>query len=110
MSDKTITNLVKRIAALEEVVHGTAERLDRRLNIGQVAEREGVTTRTIARRLANPDSGFPKPERINQRYYWWLTALEQYDAAARHFAVNFADLKRRREDIARARTARTIRP
>jgi hypothetical protein len=53
---------------------------DRRLSAVQVAKRYGVTTRTITRWLDDyPDLGFPKPEVVKHRRYWWLSMLEHWD-------------------------------
>ena len=52
---------------------------DRRLSARQTASRYGVTTRTITRWLEIPELNFPKPEKILERRYWWLSRLQQFD-------------------------------
>jgi hypothetical protein len=45
----------------------------------KVAERYGVTTRSIYRWKEDPELGFPKPLVINSRGYWNLTDLEAWE-------------------------------
>jgi predicted DNA-binding transcriptional regulator AlpA len=75
MSD-TIADILKRVAALERKVLNVAP--DRRLNKRAVAEREGVSPRSIDRHVAV--GNFPAPELINRRCFWWLSTLEAHDA------------------------------
>jgi hypothetical protein len=56
---------------------------DRRLPAKLVAKRYGVVLRTIDRWLDNPKLGFPKPEVVNNRRYWWLNKLRRWDRARR---------------------------
>jgi predicted DNA-binding transcriptional regulator AlpA len=95
-----IADLLKRVAALEQKVLGVTP--DRRLTKRQVAEREGVSPRTIDRHVA---AGFPAPEMICGRAYWWLSTLEAYDAErlqqAKRITANAA-----RDRMAVARAAR----
>jgi predicted DNA-binding transcriptional regulator AlpA len=70
-------DILKRLAALEQKVLGSKSP-DRRLPKREVAEREGVSPRTIDRYIA--DGGFPPPDMVRGRAYWWLSDLEAYDA------------------------------
>ena len=45
----------------------------------KVAERYGVTTRSIDRWEENPGLHFPKPLVINRRRYWNLSDLETWE-------------------------------
>jgi predicted DNA-binding transcriptional regulator AlpA len=75
-SDIAIADILKRIVALEKKILNAAP--DRRLNKRQVAVREGNSTRSIDRHVA--DGSFPAPEMIHGRAYWWLSTLEAHDA------------------------------
>lgn len=44
-----------------------------------VRERYGVTGRTLDRWMARDNLGFPQPLRINQRRYWYLSDLEDWE-------------------------------
>jgi predicted DNA-binding transcriptional regulator AlpA len=52
---------------------------DRRLTKRAVATREGCSTRTIDRRVA--DGSLPAPDVINGRCFWWLSVLERWEAS-----------------------------
>jgi hypothetical protein len=53
----SLTELTRRVAALE---------------------REGISTRTVDRHVAR---GFPAPEMIHNRAYWWSDVLDAHDAS-----------------------------
>jgi predicted DNA-binding transcriptional regulator AlpA len=72
-----IADLARRVAALEKTVQ-MPRRARRRLNKRQVAEREGISTRTLDRHILYV--GFPPPEMIRGRCYWWEDDLDAYDA------------------------------
>jgi predicted DNA-binding transcriptional regulator AlpA len=80
-SDNAIADILKRVAALEQKVLGVAP--DRRLTKREVGEREGVSPRTVDRHVA---AGFPSPEMIRGRAYWWLSELEAFDKKRLHDA------------------------
>jgi hypothetical protein len=90
VTNKTIDDILKRIAALESAVGKTKGKLDRRLNKQQAAEREGVTPRTLDRRRNDPSSGFPPAVVINGRCFFWLSDLERYDEECRRRGAAFA--------------------
>ena len=50
-----------------------------RLPTGNVAARYGVTTRSIDRWWKDPELAFPQPIYINDRKYWSLTDLEEWE-------------------------------
>jgi hypothetical protein len=52
---------------------------DRRLTKRRVAEREGCSTRTVDRRVA--DGSLPSPDIINNRCFWWLSVLQRHERA-----------------------------
>jgi predicted DNA-binding transcriptional regulator AlpA len=83
MSDRRkseiITDILGRIAALEKLLDGTPKQPKRRLNKREVAEREGVGTRTIDRRVV--EGSLPPPDIIDGRCYWWEHVLEAHDVA-----------------------------
>jgi predicted DNA-binding transcriptional regulator AlpA len=101
MSEKVVSDLLQRVAALEQKVLGGTP--DRRLTKRQVAEREGVSPRTVDRHVA---AGlFPAPEMICGRAYWWLSTLEAYDAE-RLQQVKLITAKAVRDRMAVARASR----
>ncbi len=100
MSEKVVSDLLQRVAALEQKVLGVTP--DRRLTKRQVAEREGVSPRTIDRHVA---AGFPAPEMIRGRCYWWLSTLEAHDAERLQQAKRITT-KAARERMAVARASR----
>ena len=50
-----------------------------RLPTGDVAARYSVTTRSIDRWRKDPDLAFPQPIYINDRKYWSLADLENWE-------------------------------
>ena len=50
-----------------------------RLPTGDVAARYGVTTRSVDRWWKDPKLGFPQPIYINDRKYWAIADLEQWE-------------------------------
>jgi hypothetical protein len=105
--DALITDVLERLAALDRTAAAPTRQ---RLNKQQTAKREGVGPRTIDRRTADPDSGFPKPEVVAGRCYWWSDQLDQYDELCRRKGAALADVKEgRRERIAKARKAKAER-
>jgi predicted DNA-binding transcriptional regulator AlpA len=77
-------DIVTRLERLEAVVFGRTATSsgalpDRRLTKREVALRFGVSTRTIDRRVR--DGSLPAPETVNKHHYWWLSQLEEHDAA-----------------------------
>ena len=69
---------------------------DRRLPAKAVARRYGVVVRTIDRWLDNPKLGFPKPEVVNNRRYWWLSKLRCWDRAR----IRQVNMKKAPEEVA----------
>jgi hypothetical protein len=69
---------------------------DRRLPAKAVARRYGVVVRTIDRWLDNPKLGFPKPEVVNNRRYWWLNKLCRWDRAR----IRQVNMKKAPEEVA----------
>jgi predicted DNA-binding transcriptional regulator AlpA len=57
---------------------------DRYLTTREVAGRYSASTRSIDRWVADSALGFPQPFYINQRKYWSLRALSQWDHARIH--------------------------
>ena len=89
-----ITSIIERLAKIEAAVgigHNGGPPLeddpppsseaDCRLPAKAVARRYGVVVRTVDRWLDNPKLGFPKPEVVNNRRYWWLNKLCRWDRA-----------------------------
>jgi hypothetical protein len=73
-----ISDLAKRVAALEKLVQ-TPRQTRRRLKKRQVAVREGVSTRTVDRRVAKRI--LPPPDDVvDGRCYWWEDTLDAFDA------------------------------
>jgi hypothetical protein len=62
---------MKKVTAISE---STA-----RLPTGAVAQRYGVTTRSVDRWWKNPDLNFPQPLIINGYKYWSLSDLEKWE-------------------------------
>ena len=94
MSSTDVAAIMERLAALEVRVgigHNAgppledppadlvSETRDIRLPAAAVAKRYGVVVRTVDRWLTNPDLGFPKPEVLNHRRYFWLSKLRNWD-------------------------------
>jgi hypothetical protein len=100
-SDKIIGDLRARIDALEKMIG--EKPLDRRLTKRQVAEREGVSARTVDRRTNDPKSGFPQPIIDHGRCFWWLSELEAHDAERlRKSPMKMKVANRERAALARA--------
>jgi hypothetical protein len=73
MSNKPILAMINaRLDALERQVLGHARR---RVTKAEKARLEGVSTRTIARRVA--DGLLEPPEIINRRWYFWVDEPER---------------------------------
>jgi len=74
-----LARLEHRLGALEETVRERKpqEAKRRRLTKRQVAEREGVSPRTIERRVE--DDMLPPPQIIAGRHYWWSDQLDEFD-------------------------------
>ena len=51
-----------------------------RMQIGAVAKKFGISTRTVDRWLKNDDLKFPRPIRINDRRYWASGDLDRWAA------------------------------
>jgi hypothetical protein len=81
MDDVTkLENLEQRLTTLEAVVAGfNPSEQDRLLPTTAVAERYGVTPRSVTR--WTDESDFPKPEIINTRKYWRESRLRAWDRA-----------------------------
>jgi hypothetical protein len=101
ITDKTVADILRRIAALEKQL--TPKQGKRRLTKAQVAMREGVATRTIDRRVAQ--RGFPPPDVVDGRCYWWEHDLEAHDAERIRMAEEVLPALKaeRRKQIAAAR-------
>jgi hypothetical protein len=52
---------------------------DRRLSKKALAERWGMSQRTIDRMREKPD--FPVPDIVNKACLWWLSTIQQYERA-----------------------------
>jgi hypothetical protein len=75
MSNKTLSTLrahSARLAALEMAVHGYVRQ---RLSKRQLAEAEGISTRTVDRRVA--DGVYVTPEVESGRLYWWSDSFRR---------------------------------
>jgi hypothetical protein len=74
MSRLLLDTIRVRLDALETAVLGRARE---RLTKAEVAKREGISTRTVDRRV---DEGkLPPPDDIiNNRLYWWSDTLERH--------------------------------
>jgi predicted DNA-binding transcriptional regulator AlpA len=59
----------------------TAQANNRKLPTRQVCARYGVTDRTIARWMRDPDLNFPQPTVINGRNYFDDESLTMFDRA-----------------------------
>ena len=81
MDDVTkLENLEQRLTTLEAVVADfNPSEQDRLLPTNAVAERYGVTPRSVTRWTDETD--FPKPEIINTRKYWRESRLRAWDRA-----------------------------
>jgi hypothetical protein len=77
MSKLQIAALAARIAALECVTYGHARE---RLSKSALARREGVTTRSIDRRVKRGD--YVPPEIENGRLYWWSDSYRRVPVTA----------------------------
>jgi hypothetical protein len=79
-----IRQILERLSAVEAAI-GQHDNVtpeaepDQRLPTTAVAGRYGVSMRTIERWYDDPDLGFPKPDIVKGRKYWWLSALQHYD-------------------------------
>jgi hypothetical protein len=80
--------LVKRVVALETAVGINRNNppappdvpttmTDSRLSKPALARRWGVSCRSVDRRREEP--GFPEPEIVSHRCYWWLSAIIRYE-------------------------------
>jgi predicted DNA-binding transcriptional regulator AlpA len=76
MSETALSEILIRLTAVEQRI-GMAD--DRRLPAAATAQRYEISTRTLDRWVANPALGFPQPEVINGRRYWWLSHLHRWD-------------------------------
>ena len=90
MGKLIIDAILARLDALETTVHG---RPRQRLTKADLAQQEGVTTRSIDRRVAEGKLP-PADDIINGRLYWWS------DSIVRHRRIRGAP------DTAAARAAR----
>ena len=70
MTDKAYT-MSKKLTAIPES--------SARLPTGDVAARYSVTTRSIDRWWKDPELAFPQPIYINDRKYWSLAELENWE-------------------------------
>jgi hypothetical protein len=52
---------------------------DQRLSKPALAKRWGVSCRSVDRRREEP--GFPEPEIVSARPYWWLSAIIRFERA-----------------------------
>jgi hypothetical protein len=78
-----IEMILKRIAALEAAIRPQPGDEVERLPTAAVAQRYGVSIKSIERWIANPSINFPPPSIvINGRRYWKIDVLEAYDRAA----------------------------
>jgi hypothetical protein len=73
-----IDAILARLDALETALHG---RPRRRLTKGDLAKQEGITTRSVDRRVAEGKLP-PADDVINGRLYWWSDSLERHRKAA----------------------------
>jgi predicted DNA-binding transcriptional regulator AlpA len=69
----TFSTILDRLDTLESAVLG---RIRRRLSKPELARREGVSTRTIDRRVR--DGLLPPPDVVARRLYWWLDEVERH--------------------------------
>jgi hypothetical protein len=74
---RLITELMKRVAALEKLVQGGGQGR-RRLSRRTVADQRDVSTRTLDRHVVTIP-GFPQPHQIRGRSYWWEDELDDFD-------------------------------
>lgn len=49
------------------------------LDARTTAHRYGITTKTLQRWVHNPDTGFPQPRTIGNRWYFHLPDLERWE-------------------------------
>ena len=94
MTDK-LADILERLERVEAAVAGIGPDLDdppatsdpnleahgRRVPTSMVALRYGVCARTLERWLAHTGLGFPKPDIVHNRRYWWLSELRDWDRA-----------------------------
>ena len=100
MSKLDLDAILARLAALERRVLGHSRR---RVTKAEMARREGVSTRTIARRVA---AGLLEPpEIINDRWYFWVDEAEQPERGTIEAAITNTVVT----DTAAARAARNPR-
>jgi hypothetical protein len=89
MTDK-VEELLTRVSALEAAVgigHNGGPQLDDevppandvRLSKNATAKRYSVSPRTIERMRTDPTLGFPQPDIINGRWWFWLSKLQAFD-------------------------------
>ncbi len=67
-------------------MHTKSEKTGRNLPSATVAERYGITRRTLARWMVDPKMGFPQSITLNGRHYFVEAEIEAYErglAAAR---------------------------
>jgi predicted DNA-binding transcriptional regulator AlpA len=57
----------------------SVRRSARRMPTRAVADRYGVSTRSVERWTADPKLNFPQPLRINKRRYWSEAELDEFD-------------------------------
>src|SRR6516164_9221183 len=69
-----IDAILARLDALETALHG---RPRRRLTKGDLAKQEGITTRSVDRRVAEGKLP-PADDIISGRLYWWSDSLERH--------------------------------
>jgi hypothetical protein len=82
----SIVQLAERVEALEAIIFHHRQRpalADRKLSKPDVALREGVSPRSVERRVQA--KLLPPPDEIGPggRWYWWLTTLKKHDRARR---------------------------
>ena len=66
MSKPSIAAILARLDALERALFGEPHA---RLSTSQLAEKEGISTRSVARNVAR--GVYRQPEIENNRLYWW---------------------------------------
>jgi hypothetical protein len=69
-----IDSILTRLDALETALHGQPRR---RLSKSELAKQEGVTTRSIDRRVVEGRLP-PADDVISGRLYWWTDSLERF--------------------------------
>jgi len=91
-----IDAILARLDALETALHG---RPRRRLTKGDLAKQEGITTRSVDRRVAEGKLP-PADDIISGRLYWWSDSLECHrkPATADTAAARAARNPRRHKD------------